>query len=213
MHSISQSQVHNLQSQIQSLLQQQNVAVQAQAVHQNVPQNVHSQVSQAGGALNGELSDRFSLPDFQAMQNMAQSSVQNMSQSAAASVVAQTQVLDGVVVRGPLTHVLGVLGGAEHAANVGAADSHLRAQRAGVPASAHANDAAGAESELVLQFEKCPLQFAHSGAALLEKPAARSNGAAHSAPLAPAAAQQHAAGEPPAESPQQPHLLCGKSDS
>lgn len=40
MHSIAQSQVHNLQSQIQSLLQQQNVQVQAQTVHQNVPQNV-----------------------------------------------------------------------------------------------------------------------------------------------------------------------------
>lgn len=42
MHSIAQSQVHNLQSQIQSLLQQQNVQVQAQTVHQNQNVSVNS---------------------------------------------------------------------------------------------------------------------------------------------------------------------------
>uniref|UniRef100_A0AAR5Q4C1 GLTSCR protein conserved domain-containing protein n=2 Tax=Dendroctonus ponderosae TaxID=77166 RepID=A0AAR5Q4C1_DENPD len=80
-HSISQSQVHNLQSQIQSLLQQQqNIAVQAQAVHQNVPQNVHSQAMQ----------------NLQNVQSMAQGSVQNMSQSAAASVVAQSAAVQNM---------------------------------------------------------------------------------------------------------------------
>ncbi|XP_060534390.1 uncharacterized protein LOC132706830 isoform X2 [Cylas formicarius] len=75
MHSISQSQVHSLQSQIQSLLQQQQQQAAQQAAHQ--PQNVHSQAIQSVQNVT---------------QNMAQSSVQNvMAQTMAQSPVQVAQ--------------------------------------------------------------------------------------------------------------------------
>lgn len=82
-HSISQSQVHSLQSQIQgqiqSLLQQQNHAVQTQTVHSHVqPQNVHSQAIQSVQNMHNVQSIQGVQQNVQSVQQNVQSVQQNV---------------------------------------------------------------------------------------------------------------------------------------